>query len=300
VKGCRKAKVCALRSGDWHAADPESQAKLLREVFFPPQPSQSCSTSTAFDPAQAPTCTWKPFTGKELYHALKDTSNTSAARGLGLGYKLIKWITGGVERAEEAILHITNMCFDLGYVLVCWKHKLLAVVPKPQKTDMSTPKSYWPILLIECLSKLSKKMLVTCMQIDIICKNLLPNNQFGGLHQVGVNDAGLALRHNIEEAWARGEYCAIIAADIKQFFLLLGHVWLIHLLGLYSYPPQVTRWVLLFLEGRTYTFRIGSIVTQRRPFHRLGVLQWLPLLLVLAATYIAAACHSFLEAPEPL
>jgi hypothetical protein len=109
------------------------------------------------------------------------------------------------------------------------------------------------------------------------------------LRHVGIDDAGLALRHDVEEAWARGEYCAVIAADVKQFFPLLDHTRLIHLLGLYGYPPQVTSWVSAFLKGRTYAFRIGGIITQRRPFHGLGVPQGLPLSPVLAATYIAAA-----------
>jgi hypothetical protein len=185
VKGRRETKVCALRSGNWHTADPKSQAELLGEAFFPPRPSQPCLTSTAFDLAQVPTRAWKPFMGEELYRALKDTSNTSAAGGSGLGYKLIKWIVGGVNCAEEAILHITNACFDLGYLPACWKRELLAVVPKPRKTDMSAPKSYRPISLIECLLKLGEKMLATRMQIDIVRENLLPNNQFGGLRHVG-------------------------------------------------------------------------------------------------------------------
>lgn len=166
------------------------------------------------------------------------------------------------------------------------------MVPKPHKLDMTSPKSYCPISLIECLSKLGKKMMATQMQTDSVKFGLLPDNQFGGLLNVGTNDAGLALRHNIEEAWAWGKYCAVIAANVKQFFPLLSHARLVYVILLYSYLPQVTVWLASFLANRLYTFCIGGIITSRRPFHGRGVPQGSLLSPILAATYITAVTNT--------
>jgi hypothetical protein len=286
TKGRQAKGVCALRVGDQHTAELEVQAELLGKTFFPATRTQPCSLTTDFDLEQQEARAWRQFTKDKLKSAVLGTSNSLAAGLLGLSYCTVKWI---IKVAGAQLLNLYNACMRMRCHPTCWKQELMAVVPKPRKADMSSLKSYCPISLIECLSKVLKKMVATRMQIDIAVHGLLPNNQFGGLHHVGTNDAGLALVHNIETTWNNKQFCAVIAADIAQFFLSLNHARLIQVCGLLGYPPEITRWLGSFLLDSSFAFWIGGQTTKCMPFHRCGVPQGSPLLPVLAATYIAAA-----------
>jgi hypothetical protein len=140
--------------------------------------TQPCSLTTDFDPEQREARAWRQFTKDELKNAVSGTLNLSAAGLSGLGYCTVKWI---IKVAGAQLLNLYNACMRMCRHPTCWKQELMAVVPKPQKADMSSPKSYRPISLIECLSKVLEKMVATRMQINIAAHGLLPNNQFGGL-----------------------------------------------------------------------------------------------------------------------
>jgi hypothetical protein len=204
----------------------------------------------------------------------------------GVGYRLVKWVH---EAVGEELLATVNASFRLGHVPPCWKAELLVPVPKPRKSDMSSPRSYRPVSLIETFSKLGEKMLATRMQLDNLAHQLLPNNQFGGLLHVGTSDAGLALVHDVQNAWGRGEFCAALAIDIQQFFPSINHKRLLHVAHLLGYPPEVTQWLASFLTDRTFSFRLGDTTTEPTTFHGRGIPQGSPLSPILAATYVAHA-----------
>jgi ribonuclease HI len=285
LRGRKGDGVKALKVGDVHAATPDAQAALLGDTFFPPE-GRACATETDFDPTVRPSREWVPFVASELQEAIQGTSNTSAPGSSGIGYKQIKCIA---QVDAERLLMLYNASVELGHVPERWKAEKLVAVPKPRKTDMSSPKSYRPISLIETLSKVLEKMMATRLQLDCATHGLLPNNQFGGLRHVGTSDAGLALVHDVEAAWAKGETCVAIAADIQQFFPSVQHERLLHTVTLHGHSPEVRFWLRSFLSHRTYSFQIGAHATPTRNFNGRGVPQGSPLLPILAAIYIADA-----------
>lgn len=54
---------------------------------------------------------------------------------------------------------LTNACISTGHHPIEWRRALVVVIPKPGKDDYSQAKSYRPISLLECLSKLLEKVM---------------------------------------------------------------------------------------------------------------------------------------------
>ncbi|KAI0309159.1 hypothetical protein OF83DRAFT_1047461, partial [Amylostereum chailletii] len=97
-----------------------------------------------------------PFTTDEVRDALRNTSNTTAPGETGITWRLIKW---AFNETPEYFVDLFNACLRFGTHPRSLKMAVVAVVAKPRKTDMSNPRSYRPISLLECLSKLLEKVM---------------------------------------------------------------------------------------------------------------------------------------------
>ena len=112
----------------------------------------------------------------------------------------------GVEWIKKLITHrgvlpflqaFYNACFEHEVAPSFFKRSCTVVIPKPNKTDYSVPKAYRPIVLLNCLGKLLKKIVARRMQMDAQRHSILHPCQFGGTFQHNTTDAGLHLVHNI-------------------------------------------------------------------------------------------------------
>jgi hypothetical protein len=97
------------------------------------------------------------------------------------------------------------------------------VIPKPNSTDPSLPKNYWPISLLKCLGKLLEKIIATCILFDINFYNLVPTTQFGACNASSTVDAGLMITHDIQTAHVKGLICSMVLFDISGFFYNISH-----------------------------------------------------------------------------
>ncbi|KAI4519015.1 hypothetical protein K525DRAFT_148163, partial [Schizophyllum commune Loenen D] len=64
-----------------------------------------------------------------------------------------------------------------GYHPRALKTAIICVVAKPRKIDMSSPRSYRPIALLECLSKWLEKINAARFIYAVGKYNLVPTNQ---------------------------------------------------------------------------------------------------------------------------
>ena len=122
------------------------------------------------------------------------------------------------------ITNLFNACLHIGHHPHLWCEAVIAVVPKPNRTNPSLPKNYRPISLLECLGKLLKKVISTRLLFDINRYELIPSTQFGGRNASSTVDAGLCLQHNIHTSHASGLVCAALLFDISGFFDNINHV----------------------------------------------------------------------------
>jgi len=80
-------------------------------------------------------------------------------------------------------INIINVCINLQYELLHFKLSLSIIIPKPNKTLYNSPKMFQPIILLNTLRKLIKKVIGKRLQFQAISNNSIHSNQLRGLKQ---------------------------------------------------------------------------------------------------------------------
>ena len=71
------------------------------------------------------------------------------------------------------------------------------IIPKPNKASYNSPEMFRPIVLLNTLSKLIKKVIGKRIQFKSISKNFIHSCQLSGLKKYSITDVGVALTHLI-------------------------------------------------------------------------------------------------------
>jgi len=79
------------------------------------------------------------------------------------------------------IINIANACINLGHWLLHFKLLSFIIISKPNKVSYDSPKFFCPIILLNMLGKLIKKVIGEKLQFQLISKNFVHSNQLGGL-----------------------------------------------------------------------------------------------------------------------
>jgi hypothetical protein len=251
--GRRMRSIPALSTDSGLSNDTSTMTAALKQRFFK-EPSP-IPTHDVDDQPALPQRAFIPVTENEIEEALKPTSNKSAPGRSGHGYKLVKWAW---EASPTWFVILFNSCLLAGYHPKVWRTATIAVVPKPGKSDYSLPKSYRPVALLECLSKLLEKVVAKRILHDIGLLNLVPTNQFGARPHSSAIHAGIALTHDIAVTHAQGGCCASIQFDIQGFFDNINHDRLVHTFRRLGFAENLCGWLSSFLSGRTVQLRFNA------------------------------------------
>jgi len=82
---------------------------------------------------------------------------------------------------------------------------------------------FHPIVLLNTLGKLIKKVIREKIQFQSISKNFVHSNQLGVLKQHLTMDVGIFVTHLIHSGWVKKLEMSTLAFDITQFFPSLNH-----------------------------------------------------------------------------
>ena len=121
------------------------------------------------------------------------------------------------------IIHITNVCIKLGYWPLHFKRSMTVIIPKPNKKLYDSLKSFKPIVLLNTVGKLIKKVIGERLQFATAANDFIHPSQLGGLKFKSMTDAGIALTHIIQTDWVKNLLTSTLAFNIAQFFPLLNH-----------------------------------------------------------------------------
>lgn len=162
----RKPPKCIppLKGPQGLVSHPPKQAHLLASTFFPPNATNNVPTSLPSNPAPRPTRDCPDITTAELLEALKHPSNSSAPGESGTSWYLLRW---AIAITPLTFSNLLNACLQLGFHLQCFKTAIIAVIPKPNKPEMSNSNIYCPITLLECLSKLPEKIIAKHIMFEV-------------------------------------------------------------------------------------------------------------------------------------
>jgi len=101
---------------------------------------------------------WNLFSKQELIDTIEKCNNSSAPDSNKLTWSHIK----SIIRDNDCLLKfvdIANTCIDLGHWLSYFKTSTMVVIPKHNKSAYDSPKLYQPIILLNTIGKLFKKMI---------------------------------------------------------------------------------------------------------------------------------------------
>ena len=201
---------------------------FIHEFFSPSQISPVYSSLLLDSPPLNPR-EFSAITFNEVENALKTTSNSSFPGISQISYKFIKF---SFHHISPFLIPLLNSILDFSYHPILWCQGLVVVIPKPNKNDYSLPRSYHPISLLECFSKLLEKVIANRISFDTIHHDIIPPNQFGGKPFSSTADAGVSLwstMANLKKKHPTHNF-SLLTMDIKGFFDSLSHSRLIHLL----------------------------------------------------------------------
>ena len=121
------------------------------------------------------------------------------------------------------IIDIANVCFEVGHWPSHFKSSTTIVIPKPNKLSYNSSKLFRPIVLLNTLGKLIKKVIGNRLQFHVLSNSFIYQSQLKGLKSKSTTDTSLALTHFIHMEWVKNLTTSALAFDIVQFFPLLNH-----------------------------------------------------------------------------
>ena len=106
-----------------------------------------------------------PISQKEIWDALRPTSNSSAPGPDHITWRHIKLAISFPDTDSALAALFNKVCFT-GVWPSHFKDSISIIIPKPNKPDYSIPKAYRPIALLNTLGKLLTKILANRLQHD--------------------------------------------------------------------------------------------------------------------------------------
>ena len=125
-------------------------------------------------------------------------------------------------------------------------------------TSYDSLKSFRPIVLLNMLGKLIKKVIGERIQFHIITNDFIHPSQLGGLKFKSTIDAGVTLIHIIHSGWTKNTSTSMLAFNISQFFPSLNHWLLMQIIHKVGLDTQVVNFFSNYLINRKTNYLWSS------------------------------------------
>ena len=142
------------------------------------------------------TSPWIPFSKEEFISLIAKCNNLSAPSPDKLLWRHLKHILKD-KSCLKRIINIANTCFELGHWPDHFKTSITIVIPKLNKASYNSPKLFRPIVLLNTLGKLIKKVISERLQFHVLLNNFIHQSHLGGFKFKATSDAGIMLTYFI-------------------------------------------------------------------------------------------------------
>ncbi|KHJ30301.1 hypothetical protein EV44_g3340 [Erysiphe necator] len=173
----------------------------------------------------------------------------------------------------------------LGYHPKIFRKAEVVVLPKPNKRDLNSPRSWRPIILLPCLGKGLERLIAKRVSQAAVRQGVLSTQQFGALPKRSATDLVSCLVHDVERARSHGKLASLLTLDIKGAFDTVFSGCLKRRLHEQRWPNWLIMWVKSFMSNRSIKIRLGDTVTEETALH-CGLPQGSPVLPILFMLYI--------------
>lgn len=177
-------------------------------------------------------------------------------------------------------------CLNLGYHPSSFRRAIVVILQKPNKPDLSSPRSYRPITLLSVLGKGLERLLAKRLAWIAIREKVLITQQFGALPCRTAVDLTTCLTHDVERALNSGLTASMLTIDVKGAFdsVLPGR--LICRLREQGWLNNLVKWVASFTADRTVHIRLDGELGSAHKI-KCGLPQGSPISPILFMLYIS-------------
>src|SRR5436190_21429384 len=157
------------------------------------------------------------------------------------------------------ILPLFQRCLACGHHPAPFRTAILAIIPKPNKADHTSPRSYRPIALLSVLGKGLERLLAKKISWLAISLRVLIDQHFGALPLRSAVDLTTCLTHDIEESLNKGLKATLLTIDIKGAFDVVLPGRLICRLCEQGWPENLVRWIQSFATSRSVKIHLDGL-----------------------------------------
>jgi hypothetical protein len=215
-------------------------SSLLNHFFPPKPPSPSAGWLRPYDD-----CAY--LHPDEISRALAKSSSSSAPGPDQIPYGVWKQVN---EANPHILLNLLSPLLQHGYHPKALKMANGIVLPKPGKSDYSSPASFRIIVLLQTVSKILERIVATRLSLIARSAGLINPNQCGSLSGLSTFDACASLSHEVRSIQRPGIKASSLFLDIKGGFDNISSFQLSRMLVKHGVSRYLVSWVRSFLSGR--------------------------------------------------
>lgn len=227
---------------------------------------------------------WPELSYNELKHACSPAILSKSPGPDGITQDII---TQAFEAIPEAFYQLYGVLFQTGYHPTSWRRATGAVLPKANKADYAEPKSYRIITLLNCLGKITERIIAQRLNYLAETTDLLSESQIGGRMKKSAIDAAMLLRNWVEgnKQSKEGHKVTTLFLDVKGAYDHVAKQRLLQILADLHLPANLISWVDSFLSQRLLRVAFDGELEEFSPVES-GIPQGSPVSPVLFLIYI--------------
>ncbi|EDO04694.1 hypothetical protein SS1G_07177 [Sclerotinia sclerotiorum 1980 UF-70] len=258
----------------------EGKCSAFRSTLFPPPPTTLKPQWVGYK--QSKKWEWPNLSQIELSNACSAKIQGKTPGPDGITQEII---TKAYKAIPEIFFTLFSKLLNLGYHPKCWKQATGAILKKASKPDYSLPKAYRVIALLNCLGKISERILAQRLGYLAETTHLLHKSQIGGRQKKSAIDAALLLTTEIERNKQANKKTSILFMDIKGAFDHVSKNRLLDICKKLRLPTNLISWIASFLQQRQLKLSFNNQIESFKPIST-GIPQGSPISPILFLIYI--------------
>ena len=228
---------------------------------------------------------WPEIKDREVKNAIFQSSIKKAPGPDKISFLLIQ---KAYENLESRFNRLYRILIRKGYHPRCWKLAKGVILKKSgPKRDYTMPKAYRVVSLLNCLGKVSEKILAKRLT-DIAespDSELLYHDQMGSRPKKSALDSVLSLVHDIQLAKHQKKKTSTIFLDVKGAFDHVSVYQLLRICNKLGLPKSLIKWIYLFMSNRKILLAFDGETSQEIPI-KIGIPQGSPISPILFLIYV--------------
>ncbi|KAJ2900039.1 RNA-directed DNA polymerase from transposon X-element [Zalerion maritima] len=201
----------------------------------------------------------------------------------GVSVRLLKACWPGIK---EHVRRLFQACMEIGYHLRPFRTAEVVMLRKPNKKDLTTPRSWRPIALLFCIGKGLERLVARRIASTALTHKVISPQQAGALPTRSATDLIACVTHEIEHSLENRHTATMMTLDVQGAFDATLRKRLMLRMLQQGWPTNLVRFVGSFMEERRARIRLEDTVTETQKIS-CGLPQGSPASPILFLLYIA-------------